>query len=294
MLTSANSLFYIAFLGQIFLISHYFPQKILGRMKYVRDTYPPSQYPLLYPKPVEYYDSGRWGFKLANRLIVALGLMILFAIVFVVDHSTFADDGFISEAWPAAYGIIQFLPLMALEISEFSQFKLMRKARITTTRTADLRRRGLFASVSPVLLAAALSLYVGAILFDLYAHQFTISWGHDTVQRAVVLTITNLLFAGLGAWLLYGKKFNPHQTSDDRAKLIKTNLHAFLYVSMAMSVFFMTQAADDLYNLDFLDATLMSLYFQAIVFMSTGHALRNMQIKDIDFDVYKDSPANLV
>ena len=87
---------------------------------------------------------------------------------------------------------------------------------------------------------------------------------------------------------------NPHQTSDDRAKLVKTNLHAYLYVSMAMSVFFMTRAADDLYNLDFLDATLVSLYLQAIVFMSVGHSLRSMRLEDINFDVYKHGSANLI
>jgi len=288
MLTSTNSLFYIAFLGQIFLLSYYFPKKILGRMQYVMDTYPPSQYPRLYPKPIEYYRRGQLGFKYATRFIVVLGFVILYAIIFLVDHSTFADDGYISEAWPAAYGIIQFLPLMVLEFSEFGQYKMMRKANVATTRTADLRRRGLFDVVSPVLVVLAVSLIVGAILLDLYVHQFTIEWGHDTVERAITLTLTNSLLAGLGAWLLYGKKLNPHQGPGDRNKQISTNLHSFLYVSMAMSVFFMTQAVDDIYNLDFLDATLMTLYFQVIAFLSLGHGLREQKLEDIDFEVYKD------
>lgn len=168
MLTSANIIFGSAFLGQILLISYYFPRKILARMETVRDTYPPSQYPRLYPKPTEYYTVGLWAFKLATRLIFALGFVILFAIFFWVDHSTFAADGYISEAFPAAYGMIQFLPLMALEIAEFSQFKLMRKAHITRTRTADLRRRGLLSIVSPALLGLTVALYIGAILVDLY------------------------------------------------------------------------------------------------------------------------------
>ena len=291
MLTSANVFFGIAFLGQIFVISYYFPRKILARMEYVRETYPRSQYPRLYPKPADYYAVGLWAFRLATRIIFALGFVIFLAVFFWVDHSTFAADGYISEAFPAAYGIIQFLPLMALEISEFSQFKLMRKAHVAKTRTADLRRRGLLSVVSPALLGLAVALYVGAILVDLYAHQFTISWGHDTVQRTLVFTITNLLLATIGAWLLYGKKLNPHQTADERIKLIKTSLNSFLYLSMAMSIFWMTQAADDLYSLDFLDATIMSLYFQLMVFLSLGRTLRNMRLEDINFDVYKNSPA---
>ena len=60
---------------------------------------------------------------------------------------------------------------------------------------------------------------------------------------------------------------------------------------MAMSVFTMTQAADDVFDLDFLDATLMSLYFQVIVFFSIGHVLRSLKLEDIDFDVYKKEKA---
>ena len=291
MLTSANIFFAIAFLGQIFVTSYYFPRKILARMDYVRATYPPTQYPRLYPKPANYYIVGRWAFKFATRFILLLGFLILYMVLFVVDHATFADDGFISEAFPAAYGIIQFLPLMALELSEFSQFKLMRKARIATTRTAELRRRGLFNFISPTLLGLALALFLSAILVDLYAHQFTVMWGHVTVERTMVFTLTNLLLAIMGAWILYGKKINPHQTTNDRARHIKTSLTSFFFVSMAMSVFWMTQAADDLYDLDFLDATIMSLYFQLLVFLSLGHSLRNMRLEDINFDLYKEKPA---
>jgi hypothetical protein len=90
---------------------------------------------------------------------------------------------------------------------------------------------------------------------------------------------------------LYGKKLNPHQTPGDRARHIKTSLHSFFYISMAMSVFWMTQAADDLYDLDFLDATIMSIYFQLLVLLSIGHILRNMRLEDINFDLYKEEPA---
>lgn len=291
MLTSANIFFGIAFLGQIFVISYYFPRKIMARTEYVRETYPRSQYPRLYPKPDEYYSIGLWAFRLATRIIFVLGFVILFAIFFWVDHSTFAADGYISEAFPAAYGVIQFLPLMALEISEFSQFKLMRKAHVAKTRTADLRRRGFLSIVSPALLGLTVTMYVGAILVDLYAHQFTISWGHDTVQRTLVFTITYLLLAAVGAWLLYGKKLNPHQTASERIRFIKTSLHSFLYLSMAMSVFWMMQAIGDIVSLNFLDATIMSLYFQLVIILSLGRTLRNMRLEDIDFDVYKNSPA---
>jgi len=169
MLTWVENLFYVAFLGQIFLISYYFPRKILMRMRYVLETYPPSIYPRLYPKPVEYYRIGLSVFRAINNFIIILGFLILLAMLFLIDHSRFADDGFISEAWPAAFGIIQFLPLMLLEFSEFSQLKLMRKVNAATTRKAELRRRQLFDFVSPSLLISAVVLYSGGLVRILFS-----------------------------------------------------------------------------------------------------------------------------
>ena len=284
---SANILFYFVFLSQILLISFYIPGKILGRMKSVLEMYPPSNYPKLYPKSVEYYKIGQWGFKVVNRLILLLSFIVLFLIAFVVDHASFADDGYISEAWPAGYGMIQFLPLIALEFLEFSQFRLMRKANSGTTRKAELRRR-LFDFVSPTVVGVAAFLYLAAILFDLYVHDFIFQWGHDTIQRAMVMTATNGFLAAMGAWHLYGRKLDPHQAFDDRAKQITAILKSMLYVSMAISVFFMMAAADDVFAMDFLDAPLLSLYFQVIVFVSVGHVLRTLRVEEMNFEVYKE------
>ncbi len=288
MMAWENILFYFMFLGQILLISWYFPRKLLGRMKSVLETCPPSEYPKLYPKPLEYYKLGHWVFKLINRVILILGFIILFAIVFVVDHAGFADDGYISEAWPAAFGMIQFLPLALLEFSEFSQFKLMRQANAATTRKAELRRRRLFDFISPSTLGLAVFLYLATIFFYLYAAEFVFEWGQ--VAQAIVVTVSNLALLAIGAWHLYGRKVNPHQAAGDRTRQIAVNLNSLLYVSMALSVFLMTLAAVDVFDLDFLGAPLMSLYFQIIVFLSIGQVLRGLKLEDIDFNVYKAGP----
>ena len=290
--TWSDTLFYVVFLGQIFLISHYFPARILRRMTHILETYPPTEYPKLYPRPLEYYRMGQIGFRIANRLIMALGFAVLLSIMFLVDHGTFADDGFISEAWPAAYGIVQFVPLIALEFSELSQLRLMRKIDAATTRTAQLRPRRLFDYVSPVLVAAAAVLFVASIVFDLAVHGFTIEWGHDTVQRAAVLTGTNAFLGAVAIWLLHGRKPNPHQSSSDRARQIAAGLHSFFYVSIVMSVFFAVQAAEDLYDFAFLEATLISFYYQVVVMLSIGQMLRSAPLEDIDFEVYRETPAS--
>lgn len=167
----------------------------------------------------------------------------------------------------------------------------MRKANTSTTRKADLRRRRLFDFVSTGLVATAVALYLTVIVSDLYVHEFMLAWGNDTIERAIVLTVTNLFLVSIGAWNLFGRKQNPHQSGEDRNKQISTNLTSFLYVSMAMSVFFMTEVADDVIDMGFLDATLMSLYFQAITFLSIGQAMRSLKLENIDFGVYKNGAA---
>ncbi len=287
----SNNLFTIAFLGQIFLMSYYFPRKLLARMRHVLATYPPETYPKLYPNPVEHYKMAHLVFKYVCGVILVLGLLILVAVMFWVDHSTFADHGFISVAWPAGYGLLQFLPLMGLEFSEFSHFKQMREANSTSRRIADLRRRSVADLVSPGLLSITFLLFAGAILFDLYVHDFAVTWGHDTIQRAIVLTVTNGFLAVVGAWNLYGRKLNPHESAENRIQRISVALKSLLYVSMALSVFIAITAADDIYKLDSVEALIMSVYFQAIALLSLGYTLRSLNPDEIDFDVYKDDAA---
>ena len=291
MTTWTDSFFYIAFLGQIFLISWYFPEKVLTRMRYVMDTYPPEKYPKLYPQSVERYRIGQAVFRAANRIVIAIGFGILFLVMFVIDHSTFADDGYISEFWPALFGVIQFVPLFGLEISEFGQMKLMRKADISSTRTANLRPRRLFDHVSPQVVSLAVAAIAATIVVDLYVHDFEVSLGHDTVQRAIVLLVSNAMLAGLGAWLLYGRKLNPHQSVEDRARHVRAALTSFAYCSIVMSMFFTVTAIDDVFDIDFLDAAIMSLYFQAVVTLSLGFLLRSQPLEEMNFDVYKENGA---
>ena len=284
-------LFYIAFLGQIFVISWYFPEKVLTRMRYVMETYPPEQYPKLYPQSVERYRIGQAIFRNANRVVMLIGFAILLLVVFVIDHSTFADDGYISEFWPAVYGVIQFLPLIAMEISEFGQMKLMRKANVSSTRSANLRPRRLFDHISPRLVALTVTTIFATIFVDLYIHDFVISLGHDSIQRTLVLLATNGMLVALGAWLLYGRKLNPHQAVEDRARHVRAALTSFAYCSLVMSAFFVFTAIDDVFEIDFLDAAVMSLYFTIIVALSLGYLLHSQPLDEINFDVYKENGA---
>ncbi len=285
MSTWANNLFYIVFLGQILLTSYVVPKVMLSRMGALLERYPPSTHPKMYPKPVEHYRIGHAVFKWANRLIFMLGFVVLFA-VYKLDHGTFADDGYISEAWPAAYGVIQFLPLMWLEFAGFQQSRLMRAANTSGTRKADLRPRRLLDYVSRGLLTLAATMLAFVICFDLGVHDFKLAWGSDAIQRDIVIVITNAMLAAMGYWHLHGRKLDPYQASDDRVRDVRVKLNSLLLVSTALSFFMVFQVAEDVFDLDYLDAPLMSLYFQLIVAMSIGYVLRAINPADIDFSVY--------
>lgn len=287
----SDNLFYIAFASQIFLLSYFLPNRLLARMRYILATFPPHQYPKLYPRPVEQYANAYRMFRMMSRIILLVGIGILLAVMFVVDHSTFADDGYISEAWPAFYGMLQFLPLLVLELSEYSHLRQMRKANTSSKRVAELRRRSLTDFVSPVAMVATLALYAGAVFFNLYVYDFAVGWSHDAIQRILVLTGTNLLLALLGFWTLRASKSDPHQAFADRHHRISVGLKSIFYVSMALSVFIAIEALDDMIMMDPLDAVILSVYFQVIALLSLGYTIKNIKCDDIDFEVYRSDAA---
>ena len=286
MYTSHAILFAVVFLGQIYFMSWYFPRRIHRRMTYVIAHYPPEQYPRLYPKPREHYVVGHWLFKTAYQVLLVLGFVAL-AGALLVDGGTFADDGYISEIWPAIYAIAQMVPLMALEFSGYSQLRQMRKATDPSLRKAELKPRRLFNHVSPGLVICATVLFAAAAVLALYSNGMRFEPGHDSAQLLLVMLVTNIFMASVGAWSLYGRKLNPHQSNEQRRRQVSASLRSILYASMLLSVFCMSKSADDMFDLDFLDATLLSVYMQAIVWVSVGTMMGNCRIEDADFEAYR-------
>lgn len=277
-------LFYLAFASQIYLLSWAIPQRIVARKRKVLEQYPPSVYPKLYVKPAAQYGKDNRIYLLLNRAIAWIGVVIFLCLIFVVDHGSFAEDGYVSEAWPAAYGMLQFAPFLLLEISGFREFRAMRDADQSTRRQAELKPRRLFDFVSPFQFFAAAVLYVVTIIAVLAVDH----GDNDGIILAVSLTLANLLFVAIGWWNLRGRNLNPHQANKDRSHQIRLTLTSFVFISVVMSVFYLITLADGIYDLDFMDAFLLSVYFQVVALGSTGYMLHCMKLEDIDFDVYKD------
>ncbi len=289
MLSWTETLFYPIFLAQIALISWYLPGRMSAHMSAALEKYPPDQYPKLYPQSVDRYIIGQWRYRLVNNAIAIVGLVVVGLMLFVVDHSTFADDGFISEAWPAFYGMLQFLPLLFLEFSASGQMKLMRENNESTKRSADLQPRRLFDYVSPRLLLVAVIAALAAFTFEMALHDFV--WSVERLQRLAILLLVNSFFLAIGYTLLRGRKPDPYQSSEDRARLVRRNLRSLLFTSVAISVFAVYQSLDSVYAIDYLDAVMMSLYFQVVAALSFGYLLHGQLTDDADFEVYRDASA---
>ena len=282
-----NLLFLLVFLSQIFVSSYYLPKLILARLDRLRVEYPPERYPKLYPRSVGAHSACRSLFQWSSRVVVAVGLVLLY-FALVVDRGSFSDEGYISDAWPAVYGVIQFLPLLLIELLGFRQFRRMREANMDPTRKAALRPRRLRDYLSPGLVVLAVALLIAAVGFALYAHDFSQARGGNAVLQAMVVVAANMALTAVGLWQLHGRKLDPYQAARDRARQTRAQLTSLLLLSCVLSVFFIWQVAGNVFSLHSLDAPVMSLYFQLIVALSIGLVLRSLRFEDIDFEVYAD------
>lgn len=283
-------LFYAVFLSQIFLISYYFPMKIRSRILYVIKNYPPKEYPKLYPKPYDFYaekaaKSSLSTYRNINLFIAAIGLGILvWALASGYSPHPLGGD----EIFVMLYLLLQVAPILYAEIRTFKLYWGMREANVGGSRKAELNPRNLFDFISPAFVALAVLLYAGFIVFYLYDKGFTAPWEWEVYVTLAAITGMNLLFAGMIAKHLVGKKLNPHQAHKDRLRQIETIVKIGIFASIAASVFLILTSLVDKYELEVFDPVLTSLYFQIITFFGLGLEFRTVKIETVDFSVYKE------
>jgi hypothetical protein len=280
---SINILFYGLFLSQILLISYYYPKQIIKRIEAVLKSFPPESYPKLYPESVDKVNAAKSRYKLLNQIIIFIGLGLMGLYAFMA--ADYDGNQKFAEGLPLMFGMVQFIPFMLLEVSGCRQFKLMRKANKSTSRTADLTPRHLFNYVSPLSVISAITFLFGFILFDLYINNFTVT--SDFIIKVLTLCLVHALFIGLAIWHLTGKRLDPHQATKDRSNQTEFSLQSMVTVSIFLSVFLMANSAVDVYQLYTLEILINTIYFQVIAFLSIGGMLRTMRVDNINFDVYK-------
>lgn len=277
-----NFLFITIFLAQILIVSYYLPGRIRNRIRHVFITCPPDKYPNLYPKPVEYYQLALqlfWGVSLA---ILVAGLVILFVLVVKSPDLSASNPERWDQALVTAWFFVQMLPMVLLEIGVMKYYRAMRETNPKTTRTAALRPRRLFDFISPIWIGSAILAYVAFAAFIVYMRQFNYPW-FGGYANIVGVTFANLLFAGVVAWNMYGKKLNPHQANEDRMKEIRLVAKQMAFMSIAITLHVTLSIALATWDSRHLQGPIMSLFYQLIALI----AFQTVRTENIDFEVYK-------
>ncbi len=272
-----HMLFHFVFLLQVLLVSFYLPRKILGRMRYVFETYPPSTHPKLYPRPVEHYEKARRNYRIMNRVILIAGFLLVTALLGI---SRSGDWDHVIAMW---LFFVQCLPVMRLDFSSIREARLMRES--CSTRKAELRPRRLFEFVSPAVLGLVIATYVAFSLLVLYVRQLEFSWfgGYWNIAG---MTVMNLVFAAVAFRQIYGKKLNPHQAPEDRITQIETVVNTLAFVSVAATVFIALNVALAAFDLRAYQPVAHSLYFQLLAVV----CFRVYRVYSSNFEVYKEDP----
>jgi hypothetical protein len=272
-------LFYLVFLSQILLISLYFPRKIYGRMNYIFENYPPSEYPKLYSKPIELYQSGARRYRNLNLFIFFAGLLILAALM------SNPHDGDVHNAITMGYFMVQMFPVLLLDLSSLKNLKLMRNADSRTTRRAELHPRRFFDYISLTLFGIAMIPYVAFIVLMAYINQFGFPW-FGGYRNVAGITLMNSLFLGLVLWHIYGKKLNPHQSYEDRTTQTKTIAKLLTYTSIAATVFILVDVSLSAFDIRYMLPVSLSIYLQLVAAIG----LQAYRIEQVNFEVYKQDP----
>ena len=284
-------LFYTVYLSQLLVISVYLPTIILRRARELIESYPPSAYPKLYPEPLPKIERMLAIYRNLNVGFLLLGLGLL-AVAWVSDYRIAARYG----AYPTmvahgVYSMLQLSPAIVLSLWGLTYFQRMRAAARSRIRTAQLKARRLFDFVSPALLATAVAMYVGATASVLYLDKPP-GWLPSAVSpwaaAIISMTVCNTLFAGIIGWTLYGRKQDPHQTHEERARQIRRVAQSLLIVSVLVSVHTAGGNALHVFELWQYGAPVRSLFLQVIVILMARYALARLDPQG--FEVYKADP----
>ena len=220
---------------------------------------------------------------LLNHLILVLGFILLALHAWLSAGAP--ADAKVAEGLPIFFGLCQFIPFFLMEISGFKQFKLMRAANLSRKRKAELSRRRLFDYASPVLVFATMLIYLAYIMAECFLGEFKGS--ADVLVQLAASILCNLLLGGIIFWNLFGKKLDPYQSPRDRDRQIGFAIKSMFYISIALSLYLLALKLMTVFELAYLEILLNSLYFQLIGAFSIITTLRILDVKDINFDVYK-------
>ena len=272
-------LLYMVFLGQILVLSFYFPRKLLGLVTKSMQQHPRAVYPKLYPLEENVIETKLKLFSVFNIFVMAVGLSIL---AMSIINSSEDLAGWDDQGVLVSYVMLQYLPMLYLGVQSFTYLKLMRDKSSHEHRSADLQPRKLLDFVSKTFLNTAIAAYVLCVLTVLYFVQYPF----DGFAGLVNVLGVSVLYACLGFGIyqkLYGKKHNPLQTCEDRSTETTIVVKLLVLTAICSSLFIAISLI--LASLDMRDLgnVIYSLYLQVFVF----YVYQVLKFDQVDYSVYQ-------
>jgi len=279
-------LYYLIFVSQIFVISHYYPNKVLKRMRFITTSYPPTDYPKLYPHAC-CPEGAKRGSERSIKRYRSLNLMAIFvgaALLGFAAMQGYVPDGKSDMVVLVSFTMVQFIPMFYLEISEFKSFKKMRQNNKASTRTAGLKPRRLFDYISPVVGGVAGLLVIAALWLNMHFNAYDLE---DSLPTIAAIVGVHLYFAGVVWYMMHGKKMNPHQDNKDREMHIEGIVKMATFTSIMISLFLLATELIRFYSLDAWETVSLSIYFQLLAVFGLGTMLNTYKVEDTNFEVYR-------
>jgi hypothetical protein len=236
--------FLAVFAVQILTLSVLYPARLSKYVRAQSTSVPTEHLAKLYPGVDLDLARERFltRFRAVNAVIAVLGLLLL-GWLFTYMRSPDWNER-VAILLPAAYYVLQILPLIFVSWLGFRLNKVYRHSLLDGKRTATLQRRGLFDFISPFmvfLVFASYFLLVGVVII-------VQPEPHPGFALIGVLTLTYLLQSFVVYRKLYGKKGNPFETNAARLHAIGLTVRISAYGLILVSVFFAF-----IFAVDFLD-----------------------------------------
>lgn len=278
-----NSLFFSLLLLQCGLVGWYLPRLLYKRMRRVITEYPPSEYPLLYPKPEAKYHLFHKRFKLAWQSIFGMSLVIL--LLAMLDGVNLEEG--IWTLLPWALFMFQMIPCALVEVSEFSHARLLREKNTKKVRIAGMQSRNLLDLIPKSLFVTWLLVQVLCVVAIGWTSDFQLVVGDSVFFSILIILLANVAGAIYLRKLVSGKYQDPHQDPDDKYRASQGTAKSMFYISIGVSLFGAVTRLTSHFDADSLEPIIMCIYCQLIALVSIPTMLNATRLEQLNFEVYR-------
>jgi hypothetical protein len=278
-----QTLFYLAFASQVFLISYLYPRTVLGRMRHVLATYPPSEYPRLYARSKEHYERAASRYQVLNAVAFLVGIALLSGALLLGQQELLNWDN-ISVV--TLYFLLQSVPFLLMARTGFVYFSPGRRADSRSTRRARLEPRYITDLISPALLGVAVGAFAAFVGLIVHLKQFDYPW-FGGYANLVGIAVLNVFFAAIFYHGLYGKSKDPYESTEARMQRLRLTGRVLVLTSIVATVYVSMSIILRTFEMPGLLPIMQSLYFQLLALLT----LHGFRVKDVDFEVYREDPA---